>query len=110
MLFRSITGRTLTGQSGLRKLSFVSAPTQIAALSLYNPTEEHLALRQMLRDFVETEVDPQAKEFNRDEKFNYPLFKRLGELGLLGVTVPEEYGGSGMDTTAGIANNCCKLF
>lgn len=37
---------------------------------------------------------------NRKEKFNADIFRRLGDLGLLGVTVPEEYGGSGMDATA----------
>lgn len=37
---------------------------------------------------------------NSEEKFNADIFKQLGELGLLGVTVPLEYGGSGMDATA----------
>ena len=44
----------------------------------------------MLRSFVEAEVEPQATKFNREEKMNVPLFRKLGELGLLGVTVPEE--------------------
>lgn len=38
----------------------------------------------------------QANEFNRDERFNAPLFRKLGDLGVLGITVPEEYGGAGM--------------
>lgn len=67
---------------------------------LFHPTEEHVALREMVRSFVEAEVEPQANEFNKVEKLNEPLFKRLGELGLLGVTVNEEYGGSGMDALA----------
>merc|ERR1719463_1002680 len=54
----------------------------------------------MVRSFTEAEVEPQAIEFNRLEKMNVPLFRKLGELGLLGVTVPEVYGGSGMDATA----------
>ena len=41
-----------------------------------------------------------ALDPNSDEKFNTELFKRLGDLGLLGVTVPPEYGGSGMDASA----------
>jgi len=41
----------------------------------------------MLRDFVESEVDPQALKFNREEAFNVPLFKKLGDLGILGITV-----------------------
>ena len=69
---------------------------------LFNPTEEHLQLRQMLRSFAETEVDPQAAEYNRIEKFNVDLFRKLGTLGLLGITIPPEYGGSGMDAVASV--------
>lgn len=69
-------------------------------IDLFNPSEEHQQLREMVRSFVENEVDPQALEHNREEKFNANIFKRLGELGLLGVTVPPEYGGSGMDASA----------
>ena len=50
----------------------------------YNPTEEHKALREMVRNFSVNEVDPQRLEHDREEKFNYDLFKRCGELGLLG--------------------------
>lgn len=69
---------------------------------VFNPTPEHKALREMLRYFVETEVDPQALQYDRDEKFNVDLFRRLGSLGLLGITVDPKYGGSGMDATAAI--------
>merc|ERR1719399_392500 len=68
--------------------------------SLFDPTPEHAALREMVRGFPTSEVDPQALEYNREEKFNMPLFKRLGELDLLGITVPEKFGGAGMDATA----------
>jgi alkylation response protein AidB-like acyl-CoA dehydrogenase len=37
----------------------------------------------------------QANDFNREERFNIPLFRKLGDLGVLGITVPEEYGGAG---------------
>ena len=69
---------------------------------LFNPTDEHLALRRMTRDFAEKVVHPQALEHDAQEKFNLPLFRQLGELGLLGVTVDERYGGSGMDATAAV--------
>ncbi|GMH65978.1 hypothetical protein TrST_g8009 [Triparma strigata] len=69
-------------------------------LSLFSPSEEHVGLREMVRSFAESEVEPQALEHNRTETFNLPLFRKLGDLGLLGVTVEEEYGGSGMDATA----------
>ena len=67
---------------------------------LYNPTPEHKMLRETVKAFTDAEVEPQAHEFDRKEKFNLPLFKKIGELGLLGLTVPEKYGGAGMDATA----------
>jgi len=69
---------------------------------LANPTEEHAMLREMIRDFVESEVEPQAHEHDKHERFNLSLFRMLGEYGLLGITVPEEYGGSGLDATAAV--------
>ena len=67
-----------------------------------NPSDEHSMLREMLRDFVINEVEPQALEHDRDEKFNRALFDQMGELGLLGLTAPPEYGGAGMDATAAV--------
>lgn len=67
---------------------------------LLNPSEEHKMLRDMVKSFVESEVEPQAHEYDRKEQFNLALFKKLSELGLLGITVPEAYGGSGMDAVA----------
>lgn len=67
---------------------------------LFNPTDEHKMLRETVRSFVQAEVEPQALEHDRKEKFNLPLFRKLGELGLLGLTTPEAYGGSGMDAVA----------
>ena len=57
-------------------------------------------LREMVRDFVRKEVEPQDLDYDREEKFNLNLFRKLGEYGLLGISVPAEYGGSGMDATA----------
>ena len=67
---------------------------------LLNPTAEHKMLRDMVKSFVQSEVEPQAHKSDREEKFNLELFKKLSELGLLGITVPEQYGGSGLDATA----------
>jgi isovaleryl-CoA dehydrogenase len=69
---------------------------------LYNPTDEHRALRETLRQFVEKEVDPQAMASDRAETFNLELFRKLGELGVLGITVSEKYGGAGMDAVAAV--------
>ena len=69
---------------------------------LFNPTEEHAALRATLRSFVEHEVDPQAAAHDKNEAFNLGLFRKLGELGVLGITVDEKYGGAGMDAVAAV--------
>ena len=69
-------------------------------LDIANPTEEHAMLREMVRDWVSSEVEPQALEFDREEVFNLQLLRDMGELGLLGITAPEEYGGAGMDALA----------
>jgi isovaleryl-CoA dehydrogenase len=69
---------------------------------LFNPTEEHRMLRQMVAEFARREVEPQAAEFDHKGALNVPLFRRLGELGLLGITVPDADGGAGMDTTAAV--------
>lgn len=65
-----------------------------------NPTDEHKMLRDMVKSFVQAEVEPQAHIHDKAEKFNLELFKKLSKLGLLGITVPEEFGGSGLDATA----------
>ena len=57
-------------------------------------------LREMIRDFVQEFVEPQAHEYDKKEQFNIELFRELGDLGLLGITVPEEYGGAGLDAIA----------
>ncbi len=72
------------------------------APSLFDPTDEHEMLRSMVRDFARTEVQEQADTFDRRQELNRPLFSRLGELGLLGLTVPENEGGAGMDTVAAV--------
>jgi isovaleryl-CoA dehydrogenase len=70
--------------------------------SLFDPTPEHQMLRSMVRDFAASEVEPQAERFDQRQEMNRPLFNRLGELGLLGITVPESHGGAGMDTVAAV--------
>lgn len=69
---------------------------------LFNPTDEHKMLRETARAFVADEVEPQALENDRKEMFNLPLFRKLGELGFLGLTVPDTYGGTGMDAVSAV--------
>src|SRR3989344_5044131 len=70
------------------------------SFDLFQPTNEHKMLREMVRSFVQEEVEPQAQEFDKKEQFNLPLFRKLGGRGLLGIAVPESFGGSGLDATA----------
>ena len=74
----------------------------LADFDLFHPTAEHALLADTLRQFVEREVEPQAAEHDRAERFNHALFRRAGELGLLGLTVAEPYGGAGLDATAAV--------
>lgn len=60
-------------------------------------TEEHDMLRQSVRDFAEREIKPLAQELDEKEQFSPELTKKMGDLGLFGITVPEEYGGHGLD-------------
>ena len=75
---------------------------QHSADDLFNPTEEHRMLRKMVAEFARREVDPQAAEHDLKGTLNLALFRRLGDLGLLGITVPDGDGGSGLDTTAAV--------
>jgi len=59
-------------------------------------------LAATLREFVTREVEPQAAEHDRSETFNHALFRRAGELGLLGVTIRESYGGAELGATAAV--------
>ena len=62
----------------------------------YGHDEEIGLLRQTLSQFAAQEIAPRAAEIDRNNDFPNDLWPKLGELGLLGITIPEEYGGSGM--------------
>ena len=64
----------------------------------YSLNESQRKLVQMVRDFCVREVKPHAMEWDRDERFPREVVAQLGELGLLGMTVPEELGGAELDT------------
>ncbi|MEH7125499.1 acyl-CoA dehydrogenase [Bacillus sp. JJ1773] len=61
-------------------------------------TNEQQMLKEMVRDFAEKEIKPYAKEVDETSQMRYEIFKKLGELGLLGIPFPEKYGGAGGDT------------
>jgi butyryl-CoA dehydrogenase len=64
--------------------------------------EEQLMVREMTRAFVEKEVKPVASRLDREGVYPAELVKRLGEIGLMGMLVPQEFAGSGMDFVSGV--------
>jgi len=60
-------------------------------------TEEHVLIKNMVRDFAEKEIAPRAEEIDATDQFPLDIFKRMGELGLLGIPFAEAYGGAGGD-------------
>jgi alkylation response protein AidB-like acyl-CoA dehydrogenase len=61
-------------------------------------SDEQRLLRETVRDFARSEVAPVAEELDRTKAFPYEIVAKLGELGLMGIPFPEEYGGGGGDT------------
>jgi short/branched chain acyl-CoA dehydrogenase len=66
----------------------------------YDLSEEHELVRRTVRDFALERVAPVAEELDREHRFPYELVAELADLGLMGMTIPEEYGGAGTDTLA----------
>ncbi len=58
-------------------------------------TDEHEALRDLVRDFARAEITPHAADWDRTRTFPVDLVPKLGDLGLFGLTAPEQYGGAG---------------
>jgi butyryl-CoA dehydrogenase len=63
----------------------------------FNLTKEQEMIRKMVREFSEKELKPIAAEIDAESRFPWESIKKMGKLGLMGMTVPKEYGGSGMD-------------
>ena len=63
-------------------------------------SEHHSLLRQSVREFAKAHIQPHARAWDEEERFPKELVPKLAELGLLGIRIPEEYGGAGMDTTS----------
>ena len=63
----------------------------------FDLNEEQLSVQKMVRDFVANEITPNAKQWDQEEKFPMDLWHKMGDLGIIGTSIPEEYEGSGMD-------------
>ncbi len=66
----------------------------------YDPSDEQELIRRTVREFAETRVAPVAEELDRESRFPYELVAELAELGLMGLPIPEDYGGAGGDTVS----------
>jgi isovaleryl-CoA dehydrogenase len=70
----------------------------------FSLTDEQLAIQDMVRKFAKNELAPLAVQIDRESRFPAETFKKMGELGLLGAMVPEEYGGTGQTVLT-----CCII-
>jgi short/branched chain acyl-CoA dehydrogenase len=66
----------------------------------FDLSDDHELIRRTVRDFAVSEVAPVAEELDKDKRFPYEIVAKLGELNLMGIPFPEEYGGGGGDTLA----------
>ncbi|HET7145128.1 MAG TPA: acyl-CoA dehydrogenase family protein, partial [Anaerolineales bacterium] len=80
-------------------------------LPIYPLSSEHKMLRDTARDFAQKEIAPIAAELDESGEFPRNTMKKMGELGFMGIEVPEEYGGAGMDALAYVLalEEICKV-
>ena len=69
------------------------------APELLDKTDEQRAITEMVRQFVDEQIIPKAEHYDHEDEFPEPIVEQMKELGLFGVTIPEEYGGMGLDLT-----------
>jgi alkylation response protein AidB-like acyl-CoA dehydrogenase len=69
------------------------------AADLLEKTDEQKAITEMVRQFVDEQIIPNAEHYDHEDEFPGPIVEHMKELGLFGVTIPEEYGGMGLDLT-----------
>jgi alkylation response protein AidB-like acyl-CoA dehydrogenase len=71
----------------------------VAAQPYLEKTDEQKAITEMVRQFVDGEILPKAEHYDHEDEFPEPIVEHMKELGLFGVTIPEEHGGMGLDLT-----------
>jgi alkylation response protein AidB-like acyl-CoA dehydrogenase len=71
----------------------------VATAQYEEKTDIQKDITEMVRQFVDEQIIPQAEEYDAEDKFPEPIVEQMKELGLFGVTIPEEYGGMGLDLT-----------
>ena len=63
-------------------------------------SEEHIMLVNMITDFAKSEIEPVARQLDHESRFPKDIITKMADLGLMGIPVPKQYGGAGMDTVA----------
>jgi len=78
---------------------------------MFTLTQEHEMIRQTARDFAQKEIAPVAAEFDESGEFPHKTVEKMGAMGFMGMEMPEEYGGAGMDTLAYVLalEEICKV-
>ncbi|HEX2087952.1 MAG TPA: acyl-CoA dehydrogenase family protein, partial [Solirubrobacteraceae bacterium] len=71
----------------------------VATQSFYDKTDEQKAITEMVRQFTDEQIIPNAEHYDHEDAYPEPIVEQMKELGLFGITVPEEYGGLGLDLT-----------
>src|ERR671911_982664 len=71
----------------------------VATSAFYEKTEDQQAITEMVRQFVDEQIIPKAEHYDHEDSFPEPVVEQMKELGLFGTTIPEEYGGMGLDLT-----------
>src|SRR5689334_5141644 len=86
------------------RVSCIAYPTRGAepmavAVSFEDKTDEQKAITEMVRQFTDEQIIPNAEHYDHEDSFPEPIVEQMKELGLFGITIPEEYGGLGLDLT-----------
>jgi alkylation response protein AidB-like acyl-CoA dehydrogenase len=93
----------------LREFSFGGA--SMTDTALFPLSDEHKMIRDTARDFARNEIGPIAAEFDESGEFPSATIKKMGAMGFMGIEVPEQYGGAGMDTLSYVLalEEICKI-
>src|SRR5258705_8473972 len=91
--------RPRPGRHGLRRAADRRAGAKVCRMN-FDLEQEHELLRDTVRQFALENVAPVAEKLDKEKRFPYDLVAELAELGLMGMTISEEYGGAGTDTLA----------
>jgi short-chain 2-methylacyl-CoA dehydrogenase len=90
----------MTGMANVKFAMRTRRSANYAAAMLFDLSDDHRLIQETVRDFARNEVAPVAEELDREKRFPYEIVEKLGELGLMGIPFPEEYGGAGGDSLA----------